>query len=114
MDIFPSSIKNGLLGIEDGRKRFLFVLLNFLKSLNYSNEETEKIVYEWNKKNKESLKEGYIRSQLLWHKRQEKILPPNFNNKAYYDDIGLKPKENELKFKNPVNYSLSLLRAKRH
>ena len=113
MELFPSSIKNGLLGIEDGRKRFLFVLLNFLKSLNYSPEEIEKIVYEWNKKNKEPLKEGYLRSQLLWHKRQEKIMPPNFSNKAYYDDIGLKPKENELKFKNPVNYSLSLLRLKR-
>ena len=98
--------------MEDGRKRFLFVLLNFLRSLNYDYEEIEKIVYEWNKKNKEPLKEGYIKSQILWHKRQDKILPPNFSNKVYYDDIDLKPKENELKFKNPVNYSLSLLRLK--
>lgn len=112
MELFPSSIKNGLLGLEDGKKRFLFVLLNFLKSLNYDYEEIEKVVYEWNKKNKEPLKEGYLRSQLSWHKRQEKILPPNFINKAYYDDIGLKPKENEFKFKNPVNYSLSLFRLK--
>jgi len=112
MELFPSSIKKGLLGLEDGRKRFLFVLLNFLRSLNYDYGEIEKIIYEWNKKNREQLKEGYIKSQLLWHKRQDKILPPNFSNKVYYDDIGLKPKENELKFKNPVNYSLSLLRAK--
>src|SRR3989344_3232994 len=113
MDLFPSSIKKGLLGLEDGRKRFLFVLLNFLKSLNYENNEIDKIIHEWNMKNKEQLKEGYIRSQLLWHGRQGKILPPNFSNKAYYDDIGLKPGENELKFKNPINYSLSLFRAKR-
>ena len=112
MELFPSSIKKGLLGLEDGRKRFLFVLLNFLKSLNYDYNEIEKIVMEWNKKNKELLKEGYIISQLLWHKRQNKILPPNYSNKAYYDDIGLKPKENELKFKNPVNYSSRLFRAK--
>lgn len=112
MELFPSSIKKGLLGLEDGRKRFLFVLLNFLRSLNYEYEEIEKIIYEWNNKNKEPLKEGYIKSQILWHKRQDKILPPNFNNKVYYDDIGLKPLENELKFKNPVNYSSSLFRAK--
>jgi len=112
MELFPSSIKKGLLGLEDGKKRFLFVLLNFLKSLNYNHEEIEKLIEEWNKKNKMPLKEGYIKSQLIWHKRQNKILPPNYSNKAYYDDIGLKPKDNELKFKNPVNYSLSLFRAK--
>ena len=113
MELFPSSIKKGLLGVEDGRKRFLFVLLNFLRSLNYTYEEIEKVIEEWNKKNKDHLKEGYIRSQIMWHKRQKKIPPPNYTNKVYYDDIGLKPKDNELKFKNPVNYSLSLFRAKR-
>lgn len=112
MELFPSSIKKGMLGLEDGRKRFLFVLLNFLRSVNYDYDEIEKIIYEWNRKNKEPLKEGYLRSQLLWHKRQNKILPPNFSNKAYYDDIDLKPKENELKFKNPVSYSLSLFRSR--
>ena len=112
MELFPSSIKKGLLGLEDGKKRFLFIILNFLKSLNYNHEEIEKLIEEWNKKNKMPLKEGYIKSQLIWHKRQNKILPPNYSNKAYYDDIGLKPKDNELKFKNPVNYSLSLFRAK--
>lgn len=114
MDLFPSSIKKGLLGVEDGKKRFLFVLLNFLRSLNYDYEEIEKIIEEWNKKNKDKLKEGYIRSQIMWHKRQKKIPPPNYTNKVYYDDIGLKPKENELKFKNPVNYSLRLFKSKRH
>jgi len=112
MDLFPSSIKKGLLGLEDGKKRFLFVLLNFLRSLNYNYEEIEKIIEEWNKKNREQLKEGYIQSQIIWHKRQKKIPPPNYNNKVYYDDIGLKPKENELKFRNPINYSLSLFKAK--
>ena len=91
----------------------MFVLLNFLRSLNYNYEEIEKLIEEWNNKNKGKLKEGYIKAQLIWHKRQNKILPPNYSNKAYYDDIGLKPLENELKFKNPVNYSLSLFRAKR-
>jgi len=114
MELFPHSIKKGLMGIEDGRKRFLFVLLNFLRSLNYDYDEIEKIIEEWNKKNREPLKEGYIRSQIMWHKRQNKVLPPNYSNKAYYDDIGLKPQENELKFKNPVNYSLSLFRSKLH
>lgn len=113
IDLFPSSIKNGLLGLEDGKKRFLFILLNFLRSLNYDYEEIEKIIEEWNKRNKEQLKEGYIISQIMWHKRQKKIPPPNYSNKAYYDDIGLKPKDNELKFKNPINYSLRLFKSKR-
>ena len=28
---FPESIKKGLKGLEDGKKRFVFILINFLK-----------------------------------------------------------------------------------
>jgi len=113
-EFFPDSIKKGLQGLKDGKKRFLFVLLNFLKYLNYDYDEIKKIVEEWNKKNDEPLKEGYVNSQLLWHKRQKRILPPNFTNKLYYMDIGINVSEREMKFKNPVNFAIRMFKLKHH
>ena len=112
-EFFPQEIKLGLKGIEDGKKRFLFILINFLKCVGWSHEELSKRIKEWNQNNPEPLKEGYILSQLLWHKRQkEKILPPNYSNKDYYGEIGLSPTENVArKFKNPVNYAIVMFRA---
>jgi hypothetical protein len=109
---FPDEIKLGLKGIKDGKKRFLFILINFLKCLGWPHDEIDKKVKEWNKNNPEPLKEGYIMSQLSWHKRQrEKILPPNYSNLAYYADIGLNPAENiRNKFKNPVNYAIRMFK----
>jgi hypothetical protein len=106
-EFFPDEIKLGLKGLEDGKKRFLFILINFLKSVGWNHEELSKKIKEWNKNNPEPLKEGYIISQLLWHKRQkEKILPPNYSNNDYYRDLGLNPSENvQRKFKNPVTYA---------
>ena len=44
-----------LEGMADGRKRALFVLVNFLSSCNYSNEEIEVLIKEWNQRNREPL-----------------------------------------------------------
>ena len=113
-DFFPDEIKLGLKGLEDGKKRFLFILINFLKSVGWPHDDLSKKVKEWNQNNPTPLKEGYIISQLLWHKRQkEKILPPNYSNKDYYSDLGLNPRENvQRKFKNPVTYTLKMYRLK--
>ncbi|MBU0466068.1 MAG: hypothetical protein KJ718_03565 [Nanoarchaeota archaeon] len=98
---FPPAIKKLLKGLEDGRKRGLFVLLTFFKSIGYGAEEINKKTREWNGRNEPPLKEGYIRSQVDWHlKQQKKILPPNYSNDAFYRDIGIlkeKPKT-----KNPL------------
>jgi DNA primase catalytic subunit len=100
-NMFPPAIKKLLEGLEDGRKRGLFVLLTFLKSTGFSAEEINKRVKEWNEKNKPPLREGYVKSQIDWHlKQKKKILPPNYANDAFYRDIGLikdKPKN-----KNPL------------
>ncbi|MAG52487.1 MAG: hypothetical protein CMH62_00820, partial [Nanoarchaeota archaeon] len=111
-EYWPECIKKGLLGLNDGKKRFLFILINFLRSLSWNFENIEKVVNEWNNKNKDPLKEGYVISQLNWHKQQKgKILPPNCANKAYYADIGIKCGDNICsKCKNPVSYSLRRLR----
>ena len=111
-EFFPPCIIHGLNGIEDGKKRFLFVLLNFLKKSGYDYEQIEQIIESWNKKNKQPLKQGYINSQLSWHKRQKEIiLPPNCSNPSYYSDINLCHPDNWCKLiTNPVNYSSRKLR----
>lgn len=101
--VYPPSIKKILEGMEDGKKRALFILLNFFRSLNFSREETEKKIEEWNKNNKKQLKEGYIISQLDWTFRQKKMLPPNYD-KPFYKDIGIFPDDEEIRLKNPVSY----------
>lgn len=100
-DMFPQSIKKLLKGLTDGRKRGLFILITFLRCLNFSNDYITAKVYEWNKKNTIPLKEGYIRSQLEWHFRQtRKILPPNYENDSFYKDLGLI--EEKPMVKNPL------------
>lgn len=99
--MYPASIKKLMLGLQDGKKRGLFVLITFLKSLGYSEEDIAEKVSKWNEKNEPPLKEGYVKSQLVWHFRQKKkILPPNYDNVSFYQDLGLikeKPK-----VKNPL------------
>jgi len=100
-DMFPPAIKKLLRGLQEGRKRGLFVLLTFLRSTGFSAEEINKKVREWNEKNEPPLKEGYVRSQIEWHLKQtKKILPPNYSNDAFYRDIGILDKKPETK--NPL------------
>tara|TARA_Y100000310_G_scaffold238913_1_gene242455 strand:- start:1569 stop:2879 length:1311 start_codon:yes stop_codon:yes gene_type:complete len=111
---FPPCIRKGLEGMEDGKKRFLFVLINFLKNTGYSFDKLEKVIREWNDKNPAPLREGYLISQLSWHKRQpEKVLPPNCPHASqnpdmnYYKDLGLcNPEPMCFKGKNPTNYAI--------
>jgi len=100
-DMFPKPIQKLLLGLKDGRKRGLFVLLTFLRCCGFSPEEIQKRVKEWNEKNEVALKEGYVRSQIDWHlKQKKKILPPNYDNGAFYKDLGLL--DEKPKVKNPI------------
>ncbi|MBS3091723.1 hypothetical protein J4217_04745 [Candidatus Pacearchaeota archaeon] len=100
-DYYPEPIKKLLLGLQDGRKRGLFVLLTFFKSLNFFPEKINDKIREWNKKNPIPLKEGYVKSQIDWHlKQKKKILPPNYDNDAFYKDLGLIDKRPEVK--NPI------------
>jgi DNA primase catalytic subunit len=101
---YPPTIKRILAGMEsDGRKRGLFILLSFFKSLKYSDEEIKYFIEEWNKKNYEPLKSGYIKAQLSWYAKAPAKMPPNFD-KTYYKEIGFPPTQEELQFKNPVSY----------
>lgn len=108
---FPPSIKKILEGIADGKKRALFILLNFFRSIGMEKDELEKRITAWNEKNEQPLKQGYIKSQLIWSYRNKIVPPPNFD-KDYYKGIGIIPTPEELKYKNPVNYTTKKYFAK--
>lgn len=107
-NFFPPCIKNILKGLEDGRKRSVFILINFLTNVGWDYDKIEKLLKEWNKKNYEALREVYIIGQLRYHKqKRKKILPPNCQNQMYYKDMLICTPDNLCqKIKNPVNYSM--------
>jgi len=107
-EYFPPCIKAGLNGLDDGRKRFLFCVMNFLTSCGWSYEKIRHLLDKWNKKNFEELRDTLINGQIRYHKQiKKKVLPPNCANKMYYKDIGIcKPDKFCEKIKNPVNYSV--------
>ena len=105
-DIFPPCIKLLLNGVKsDGRKRALFVLINFFKALGVPDSEIERRLNEWNDKNYSPLKRGYIQSQLNWYKKNTSMMPPNCDKPSYKDLTVCKPDELCKQIKNPVNYA---------
>ncbi len=106
--LFPPCMKKMLEGLEDGKKRAIFILINFLKCAAWEYDLIEKRIKEWNQKNPDPLKETIINGQLRYHKRnKEKILPPNCSNNSYYKDMQICMPDNFCrKIKNPVNYAI--------
>lgn len=110
IESFPPCIQNGLSGLQDGKRRFLFALLNFLDTLGWDYPDIEKLVYDWNTKNPEPLRETYIKTQLSYYKKKRKgdkpVPPPNCDNKDYYLAFGIcKPDQLCSRVKNPVMYA---------
>jgi len=106
---FPPCITLLLKGLEgDGKKRSMFILSNFFKQTGYDYEQMEQLILTWNQKNKNPLPQNYVKSQIDWHKKQNKsIPPPNCSNEAYYPSIGICHPDNLCKLiKNPVNYTI--------
>ncbi len=108
---FPPCIKKILEGIGDGKKRSLFILINFLRNMGWNPEQVEKRIFEWNEKNYSPLRSSYLRSQLRWHFRQsDRILaPPNCDNENFYKSMGLYDLCKDLHaqgIKNPISYPM--------
>ncbi len=105
-ELFPPCIKRILEGLQDGRKRSLFILINFLTCAGWSYEQIEQRLKEWNKCNEEELRETILMGQLRYNKQQKKkILPPNCLN-SYYKDLQICSPDNLCKMiKNPIQYS---------
>ncbi len=112
-DYFPMCILKLMAGVkEDGKKRGVFILVNFLQSIGWNLDDIEKFLMEWNKKNTPPLVEGYIKAQINWFKRQnKKVLPPNCNNNSYYMSMGIKCEDSICNMcKNPVSYAIKRAR----
>lgn len=114
-EYFPPCIKNILTGLQDGRNRSIFVLITFLRNVGYTMEEIEKILEEWNKRNKPPLREGIIRTQFRWHLRQNReLLPPNCDHPVFYKDYGVcMPDEFCRLIRNPLSYALKKYLSKK-
>ncbi len=100
---FPPCIQKILQGLEDGKKRALFVLINLFRSVGIEKEELEKRINDWNEKNSPLLKQGYIKSQLSWSYRRKPVMPQNC--KKFYQGLGVCSPDDFCKLiKNPVSY----------
>jgi len=107
MDFFPPCMQNILKGLKDGKKRALFIMINFLLDCGWGHEEIEALILEWNKKNPDPLKENILRGQLRYRKVQKKkILPPNCVNSIYKDIQVCIPDNFCQRVKNPLNYAI--------
>ena len=106
-DIFPPCIKIILDGLEDGKKRALFILINYLTSVGWDYDMVEKKLREWNSKNKEPIREVYLLGQIRYHKQMKKLIPPpNCKNEMYMLGIGVcRPDGFCPRIKNPAQYS---------
>jgi len=107
-DFFPPCMHNILNGLEDGRKRSMFILINFLSNVGYEYDKIDEILHEWNKRNKEQLREVVLKGQVRYRKTAKaKVLPPNCNNLSYYKNFGVCTPDNFCpRIKNPVNYAV--------
>ena len=111
-EFFPPCIKTILEGVDDGKKRAVFILMNFLGKIGWSKEEVTSYLFSWNKQNPDPLRDNYIYGQLNHFKPREK-LPPNCDNEGYALGIGVcKPDGMCKKIKNPVNYTI--IRWRKH
>ena len=89
-EYFPPCIKKILEGLQDGKKRAAFILINFLSSCGWDYDKIEQRLIEWNKKNPEPLRDVLLLGQLKHHKiAKKKALPPNCTNKAYMVSLGV-------------------------
>jgi len=103
-NMYPPVINTILKGIpKDGRKRALGLLLSFFTSLEFPQDFIEEKIEEWNNKNYQPLKQGYVKSQIAWSIKNKR-LPPNYD-KPIYKEFGIRnPPESGMK--NPINYTI--------
>ena len=109
---FPPCMKLILSGLNDGKKRSLFILTNFLRLCNWKWPEIEARLNEWNKLNKTPLPVNIINYQIR-QAQQNQTLIANCSNEMYYQDIGIcnpdsicKKKTDKIMIKNPISYPL--------
>jgi DNA primase large subunit len=108
-EYFPPCIKNIFLGLQDGKKRATFTLINFLKGAGWSIQMIDQKLHEWNNKNPEPLREVYLKGQISQLKKTKEAIPPHNcpqGGTTYYKDLGVcTPDSFCSKIKNPLQYA---------
>ena len=120
-ELFPPCMQLISQGLSDGRKRSVFILINFLRTMRWKWDEAEKYIEEWNQRNIPPLPESYIRGQIRWHRAQKGARPPpNCLKEAYFPAIGVcRPdhtctgSSGQITIKNPANYPFVRMRSMR-
>lgn len=101
-ELFPPTIQALLEPLKDGKKRALFILTNFLRSVGYSAPETIARLDKWNQKHAEPLRASYFEGQMRYVTQdKDPVMPPNYDNDAY-SIVSVEQDELEKKVKNPV------------
>ncbi|MBN2101589.1 MAG: hypothetical protein JW716_01820 [Candidatus Aenigmarchaeota archaeon] len=105
-DYFPACIHNILKGMSDGRKRAMFILTSFLRSVKWDWDVIENRLHLWNSMNTPPLPRNTIVMHIRNHRRKPDVLPPNCGKDGWYMDVGAcEPDECE-KYRNPATYVL--------
>ena len=107
---FPPCIKLMLEGgFQDGKKRSLFTIINFLRGAGWSVEQIENKIREWNSTHEEPLREVYLKGQLAQLKKKKEVFPPHNcpqGGSSYFQDLGFCNPDNFCsRVKNPLQYS---------
>lgn len=105
----PPCIKEINKGLSDGRKRSVFILINFYRSIGKDKEEVGRLLSDWNLRNKPPLKDNYIKQQLDYSFSGKSYPPPNCDAAGYYKYFNVCfPDETCRLIKNPLSYYIRL------
>ena len=105
----PPCIKIMLNGLSDGRKRSIFILVNFLRSIGRTKEEITSFLIDWNTRNKPPLKQNLIIQQVEYAFSGKSYPPPNCDAKGYYKFFNVCfPDQTCRLIKNPFSYYIRL------
>ncbi len=118
-ELFPPCMKLILAGMSDGRKRSMFTLINFLRMCNWSWNEIEEKLLEWNSKNRPPLPKNSVISQLRYSQNNA-MTTANCDSNMFYIDIGIcqpdatcKGGTEHITVKNPINYPFRRMRLRK-
>jgi len=105
-EFFPPQITKMLGPLQDGKKRAMFILINFLRCTGYAPAEIEAMLRAWNEKHPEPIRETFFRGQLKSGLENPQIIPPqNYDPQVYTAITGLPIEPAEARMRNPVAYA---------
>lgn len=104
-DYYPPCILSILRGLSDGRKRGIFLLAFFFKTIGLPWDEVTARIREWNTRNKPPLQEADLEARLRYVEKSKSYKPPNCERPAYYMAMGVCRSDTTcIRIRNPLAY----------